>query len=85
MVAIDSIIVFPIMFTSRALLPAAFLPGWMQTVSNYNPFSYAANAIRALIATGFDWSVVLPAYAVIALMLVATWSATLCQFRKIVR
>lgn len=82
--AVSSIIVFPLMFTSTALLPAAFLPGWMQTVSNYNPLSYAANAVRALITTGFDWSAILPAYGVIALILAVTWSATLYQFRKVV-
>jgi ABC-2 type transport system permease protein len=82
--AIGSIIVFPLMFTSTALLPAAFLPSWMQTVSNYNPLSYAADAVRALITTGFDWSAILQAYAVIALILVVTWSATLYQFRKVV-
>lgn len=68
--AIGSIIGFPLMFTSTALLPAAFLPNWMQTVSNYNPISYAANAVRALITTRFDWSAILLAYKMIMLILV---------------
>lgn len=82
---INSLIVYPILFTSSALLPTSFLPGWMQTVSNYNPVSYAANAVRSLMTTGFDWSTILLAYAVIALILVVTWSATLCLFRGVVR
>ena len=45
--ALGSIIVLPLMFTSTALVPAAFLPSWMQTVSNFNPLSYAATAVRA--------------------------------------
>lgn len=83
--ALSSIIVFPLMFTSSALIPATFLPSWMQTVSRYNPVSYAANAVRALMTTGFNWSTISAAYAVIALILVITWSATLYLFRKIVK
>jgi ABC-2 type transport system permease protein len=83
--AVSSIIVFPLMFTSSALIPAAFLPGCMQTVSHYNPVSYAANAVRALMTIGYDCGSILPAYAVIALILIVTWSATLYQFRKVVK
>jgi ABC-2 type transport system permease protein len=82
---INSLIVFPLLFTSSALLPKSFLPSWMQTVSNYNPVSYAANAVRSLMITGFDWSTVLLAYAIIVLILVVTWSTTLYLFRKVVR
>jgi ABC-2 type transport system permease protein len=83
--ALSSITVFPLLFTSTALVPAAFLPNWMQTVSNFNPISYATNAVRALMTTGFDWNAILTAYAVIALITAVTWSATLYQFRKVVR
>jgi ABC-2 type transport system permease protein len=82
--ALSSIVVFPLMFTSTALVPASFLPSWMQTVSNFNPLSYAAAAVRALMTTGFDWNAILPAYAVIALIMAATWAATLYEFRRIV-
>jgi ABC transporter DrrB family efflux protein len=82
--ALNSITVFPLLFTSTALVPAEFLPTWMQVVSNFNPISYAANAVRALMTTGFDWNVILPAYAVIALIMAVTWSATLYQFTKVV-
>lgn len=83
--ALSSIIVFPLMFTSTALIPAAFLPGWMQTVSTYNPISYAANAVRALMTTGFDWNTISSAFAVIVIIMVVTWSATLYLFRKVVK
>jgi ABC-2 type transport system permease protein len=73
------------MFTSTALVPAAFLPNWMQTLSGFNPISYATNAVRAQMSTGLDWNAVLPAYAVIALIMAATWGATLYEFRRAVR
>lgn len=83
--ALSSIIVFPLMFTSTALVPAAFLPNWMRTVSGFNPISYATNAVRALMSTGFDWDTILPAYGVIALIMGGTWGATLYEFRRVVR
>lgn len=82
---IGSLIVTPLLFTSTALLPASFLPSWMQTVSDFNPVSYAANAVRPLMITGFDWSAIAKAYAVIGLILVVTWTASLYLFRKAVR
>jgi ABC-2 type transport system permease protein len=83
--ALSSIIVFPLMFTSTALVPAAFLPSWMQVVSGFNPISYATNAVGALMMTGFEWSTILPAYAIIALIMVATWGAALYEFRRVAR
>jgi ABC-type multidrug transport system permease subunit len=56
----------------------------MQTVSSYNPISYAVNAIRVLIITGYDWSTILQAYGVIAGIGVVTLGATLYLFRKVV-
>ena len=50
----------------------------------FNPISYAVNAIRALMITGYDWGTVLPAWGVIGLVAVITMSATLYLFRKVV-
>src|SRR5947208_7124533 len=75
---------FPLLFMSTALVSQGFMPSWMQTVSSYNPISYAVNAIRVLIITGYDWSTILQAYGVIAGIGVVTLGATLYLFRKVV-
>src|SRR5881396_3297979 len=75
---------FPLLFMSTALVTAGLMPSWMQTVSSYNPISYAVNAIRVLIITGYDWSTILQAYGVIAGIGVVTLGATLYLFRKVV-
>lgn len=82
--AIGGFITFPLLFLSPALFPISFLPDWVQTVSMFNPVSYAINAIRALMTTGFDWMTILPAWGVIGLVAVITLGATLVQFRKVV-
>jgi len=82
--AIGGFLTFPLLFLSPALFPISFLPDWVQNVSMFNPISYAINAIRTLMITGFDWTVILPAWGIIALVAILTLGATLIQFRKVV-
>src|SRR3989442_10407151 len=49
---------FPLLFLSTAMLPKALLPSWVQSFSTVNPVSYMADAARALILTGFDWTAI---------------------------
>jgi ABC-2 type transport system permease protein len=83
--AIGGFITFPLLFLSPALFPISFLPTWVQYVALFNPISYAVGACRTLMITGFDWMVILPAWGVIGLVALITMSATLVQFRKVVK
>ncbi len=83
--AIGGVITFPLLFLSSALLPINFLPSWVQTVSMFNPVSYAVDACRAFMINGYEWGTILPAWGVIALVALITLSATLYQFRKVVK
>ena len=61
------------------------MPVWMQDVSNYNPISFAVNAVRDLSLPGyFSWSAEVYALAYISLIAVITLGATLYLFRKVV-
>ncbi|HEV2120325.1 MAG TPA: ABC transporter permease [Candidatus Bathyarchaeia archaeon] len=75
---------FPLLFMSTALVQQGLMPLWMQNVSSYNPISFAVNAIRDLIMTGYVWGSFSEAYAVISLIAVLTLGATFYEFRKIV-
>jgi ABC-2 type transport system permease protein len=85
---------FPLLFMSTALVSTGSMPGWIQSVSNFNPISFAVNAIRNQITgcsldlkvcnIGLDWSTILQAYGVIASIGVVTLGATLYLFRKVV-
>jgi ABC-2 type transport system permease protein len=91
---IAGFLTFPLLFMSTALMKAKAMPTWMQTVSAYNPISFAVNAIRNLIMgcnpdltvcnIGYDWSTILQAFGVIAIIGVVTLGATLYLFRKVV-
>jgi len=75
---------FPLLFMSTALMKPELMPAWMQNVSAYNPISFAVNAIRDLIMTGYVWNSFSQAYGVISLIAVLTLGATLYEFRKVV-
>jgi ABC-2 type transport system permease protein len=82
---LNLVVAFPLAFVSTAFVPYQFLPGWAQAFSNINPFSYVVNAVRVLMSTGFVWSTILAAYAVIAVFAAVTVGATLFQFRSVVK
>ncbi len=87
---IAGFLTFPLLFMSTALVSQGLMPEWMQSVSKYNPISFAVNAIRALTMgtaqapNGYDWTLILQAYGVIALIALITLGATLYLFRKVV-
>ncbi len=44
----------PLTFASTALVPLALMPGWMRAVARLNPMTYAIDAQRALIMSGWQ-------------------------------
>ena len=75
---------FPLLFLSTAVMPKPFLPSWVQSVASYNPITYIADGIHALIITGFDWTVLGYAFLVILGVGAVTLSATTAMFRRAV-
>ncbi len=78
---------FPLLFLSTAMMPKQLLPDWVQTVATYNPITYVADALHALIiqsAVGFDWSVVGYAFLVILVVGVLTLTGASWTFRRAV-
>ncbi len=56
-IAVANLLNLPLMFASNALFPISQMPEWLQSVANFNPISYAGNAVRAFIlhsSAGFD-------------------------------
>ena len=82
--AIGSAVFFPIIFISSAMFPVSFFPAWAQTISKYNPVSYAADVTRQLVQGGLAWSTVVSAYSVIGFIAIVSFAATLYQFRKVI-
>lgn len=49
-----NILLFPLTFVSTAFMPGDLIPGWMQTVADFNPVNWAVEAAR-ISASGDDW------------------------------
>ncbi|MEX3101588.1 multidrug ABC transporter permease [Streptomyces sp. V2] len=49
LMGIGQAITMPLFFGSNALYPVSVMPGWLQSVSAFNPLSYEVNALRGLL------------------------------------
>ncbi len=82
--AVAGFLYLPLIFLSTAMFPSAFLPGWAQTASDYNPVTYVASAVRELVSGGLSISTVADGYILTGAIALVTFALTLYQFRKVV-
>ncbi|RMG83099.1 MAG: ABC transporter [Chloroflexi bacterium] len=52
-----SFLFFPLTFLTATFVPVDLLDGWIRTAAEYNPITYLLEAMRALINTGWDATV----------------------------
>jgi ABC-2 type transport system permease protein len=78
-----SLLLFPLMFMSTAMVPQVLMPGWMQKVNEFNPITHVIEAIRALMTVGFDWAAMGKAFLSLAIMGAVLQSLTLWAFRRL--
>ncbi len=48
------VLFFPLFFLSDAVVPKPFLTGWFAAIGTYNPVTYLLNALRSIIASGWQ-------------------------------
>jgi ABC-2 type transport system permease protein len=59
----------PMIFLSTALVPLAAMPGWMQALAMLNPMTWAIDAVRPLILSG--WAEALPRVGMVVMIMLA--------------
>jgi ABC-2 type transport system permease protein len=57
----------PMIFLSTALVPLAAMPAWMAVLAQLNPMTWAIDAIRPLILTG--WAAALPKIGIVVMVM----------------
>jgi ABC-2 type transport system permease protein len=72
----------PLMFTSTAMMPKAFLPDWMQKIVVVNPITYGIEGMRGLITTGFDPNKVFPAVIILGSIAALSIIGATLMFRR---
>jgi ABC-2 type transport system permease protein len=78
MIATANMVGLPLMFLSSILLTATLMPGWIQTISRFNPVNWGVHAARNAVVDGGAWGatgefLLLLLAAMAATSLFATW------------
>ena len=55
LMAVVNLITMPLMFLSTMMMPSQALPGWLNTVRQFNPIDYTIVSIRNLVLYGYVW------------------------------
>jgi ABC-2 type transport system permease protein len=58
----------PMIFLSSALVPLAAMPAWMGVLARFNPMTWAIDAVRPLILSG--WTEALPHVGMVVIVMV---------------
>jgi ABC-2 type transport system permease protein len=76
-IAASNFVLLPLTFLSSAFMQRDLMPGWIQTISRYNPVEWTAQAGREALTAQPDWGLVLSRMGLlVALAVVCTWLAT---------
>ena len=84
------LLTFPLMFMSTMLVPNIIMKDWIREVSQYNPISFAVNAIRSLMILPFssweaaNWAALEQSVLVIAGIAVLSLGSAILAFKKVV-
>jgi ABC-2 type transport system permease protein len=77
LIGFSTMLTLPLSFLSSAMMAREAAPGWIQTVSSYNPVDWAVAASREALSADPDWAGVLSRLGgLLAVALVAVWAAT---------
>jgi ABC-2 type transport system permease protein len=76
-IAASNFVLLPLTFLSSAFMQRNLVPGWIQTISRYNPVEWTVTAGREALTAQPDWGLVLSRLGLlVALTVVCTWLAT---------
>jgi ABC-2 type transport system permease protein len=77
LIATMQFLLLPLTFLSAAFMQRDLMPGWMQTVSDFNPVQWAVEAGRSVMAANPDWGLILSRTGIlVAFAIVCSWFAT---------
>jgi ABC-2 type transport system permease protein len=75
-------VVFPILLLSGILLPMSLAPGWLQAISDVNPFKHIVEGTRAFFIGGYDTSIAWWGAALTVVLAVLGWMFGVRRFRR---
>jgi ABC-2 type transport system permease protein len=80
--AVTNFLTLPLMFTSSAMYPIGAMPGWLQTIAQFNPLSYAVGPMRTIATRGWIWQEIWPGVLALVVTVALTTSIAIRQYRR---
>ena len=75
----------PLMFLTTVFASESMMPGWVQGISAWNPFTYVIEGARAFISDPFSWTVLAKAVGTCLGLLAVSWYVAGRCFARLVR
>ena len=75
-------VMFPVLLLSGILLPMSLAPGWLQAVSDVNPFKHVVEAAREFFVGGYGTATAWWGVAMTVLLAVLGWLFGVRRFRR---
>lgn len=82
LMVVMNFLTMPLMFTSSALFPLEFMPSWLAAIAVWNPLTHTLNPIRTLMTEGWNWTIILPDVAAVAVFALAVIGIATLLFRR---
>lgn len=82
LIGISQIVVLPLTFLSSAMMSPVLQPQWVQTVSKYNPMTWATNTARDALAGTYDWGTILWHGGLLTALAAAAFTWSVRAFRS---
>ena len=80
--SVELAVVFPVVLLSGILLPMSLAPGWLQAISDVNPFKHVVEAAREFFVGGYGTSTAWWGVAMTLLLAVLGWAFGVRRFRR---
>jgi ABC-2 type transport system permease protein len=75
-------LMFPMMFLSGVFFPIQQMPAFMQTIANFLPLTYAANAMRKVMVLGAGPSAIFPDVMILAVFGIVLLTIAVPMFKR---
>ncbi|MFO8101196.1 MAG: ABC transporter permease [Dehalococcoidia bacterium] len=82
LMAVTNFVALPTVFLSSAMMPGEALPGWLDTVRQFNPVDYTVVAVRSLVLEGYIWDDLWKSLAVLSAWAIAGVAFGTLMFRR---
>lgn len=82
---VGSLLTFPMLFLSTAIMPPGLLPAWLYRLVGFNPITFVIDFLRETMNFQIAWAQLVPTLAVVSAVGILTITSALLAFRRLDR